>query len=144
MGHRYCSKENYLKCASDAENGIFGGLVINDCDLKLMRNAEKRVGWSERFTLGDCSIISVDIEGNDLIIGLNNTQGYVKYNKLILKNGVIVEQEYPLVGSFFLNHDLYFENGLFTFYCLIWSPESQEPQGLGYLTFTATDIKVGY
>jgi len=139
---RYCSKENYLQTASAIENGLEYQQPITKEDLAAMKDAERRVGWNEHFTLGDCKITAVTKQGNDLIIDFDNSQGYIRYKQIVFKDGSIVEQEYPLVGSFFLNHDLYFENGLFTFYCLIWSPESQEPAGLGYLTFTATGIEL--
>ncbi len=139
---RYCSKENYLQTASAIENGLEYQQPITKEDLAAMKDAERRVGWNEHFTLHDCKITAVTKQGNDLIIDFDNSQGYIRYNQIVFKDGSIVEQEYPLVGSFFLNHDLYFENGLFTFYCLIWSPESQEPAGLGYLTFTATGIEL--
>ncbi|MCQ2382505.1 MAG: DUF4085 domain-containing protein [Clostridia bacterium] len=139
---RYCSKENYLQTASAIENGLEYQQPITKEDLAAMKDAERRVGWNEHFTLHDCKITAVTKQGNDLIIDFDNSQGYIRYNQIVFKDGSIVEQEYSLVGSFFLNHDLYFENGLFTFYCLIWSPESQEPAGLGYLTFTATGIEL--
>lgn len=139
---RYCSKENYLQTASAIENGLEYQQPITKEDLAAMKDAERRVGWNEHFTLHDCKITAVTKQGNDLIIDFDNSQGYIRYNQIVFKDGSIVEQEYPLVGSFFLNHDLYFENGLFTFYCLIWSPESQEPAGLGYLIFTATGIEL--
>ncbi len=139
---RYCSKENYLQTASAIENGLEYQQPITKEDLAAMKDAERRVGWNEHFTLHDCKITAVTKQGNDLIIDFDNSQGYIRYKQIVFRDGSIVEQEYPLVGSFFLNHDLYFENGLFTFYCLIWSPESQEPAGLGYLTFTTTGIEL--
>ena len=137
MYKRYCSKENYI------HGTVINNPLITEEELRAMQDAERRVGWGNRFTLHDCKITAVTKQGNDLIIDFDNSGGFTQYNQLVLQNGQIVEQEYPLVGSIFLHHDLYYEKGLFTFYCLIWSPESQEPQGLGYLTFTATDIKVG-
>ncbi|MBS7401782.1 MAG: DUF4085 family protein [Eubacteriales bacterium] len=139
---RYCSKENYLQTASAIENGLEYQQPIAKEDLAAMKDAERRVGWNEHFTLHDCKITAVTKQGNDLIIDIDNSQGYIRYNQIVFKDGSIVEQEYSLVGSFFLNHNLYYENGLFTFYCLIWSPESKESQGLGYLTFTATSIEL--
>ena len=140
MHKRYCTKENYLREAAD----IKYRQTIAEEDSRAMEDAEQRVGWEKHFTLGDCKITAVTKQGNDLIIDFDNSQGYTQYNQLVLQNGQIAEQEYPLVGSFFIHQNLYYENGLFTFYCLIWSPESREPQGLGYLTLTATDIKIGY
>ncbi len=142
MSTRYSTKEDYLNFAATAENGVEYKQIIAEKDLRMMSVALRRVGWNEHFSLHDCKIKAVLKQGNDLIIDFDNSQGVIRYNQIVFKEGSIVEQEYPLVGSFFLNHDLYFKDGLFTFYCLIWSPESQEPAGLGYLTFTATDIKV--
>lgn len=142
MHKRYCTKENYLQTAASIENGVEYKQVIAEEDSRAMEDAERRVGWKKSFTLGDCEITAVTKQGNDLIIDFDNSGGYTQYNQIVLQNGQIVEQEYPLVGSVFIHQDLYYEKGLFTFYCLIWSPESQEPQGLGYLTLTATDIKV--
>lgn len=139
MGKRYCTKDNYL------HGYINHNPLITEEELRAMKEAERRVGWGERFTLGDCKITAVTKQWNDLIIDFDNSGGYTRYQRLILQNGQIVEQEYPLVGSIFLHHDLYYEKdkkGLFTFYCLMWSPESQETAGLGYLTLTATYIKM--
>ena len=138
---RYCSKENYLQTASAIENGLEYQQSIDKGDLVAMRDAERRLGLSNYFTLGDCKITSVIKQENDLIINFDNSQGVTKYKQLVLHNGQIIEQEYPLVGSFFIHHDFYYQAGIYTFYNLIWSPESQEPQGLGYLTFTATNIE---
>lgn len=143
MSKRYSTKEEYLRFAATAENGGVYKRSVDEKDLRLMTVAAQRLGWDEHFTLGDCRITKVVSVGNNLIIDLDNTQGFVNCNQLVFENGSVVEMEYPLEGSFFLNHDIFFENGLFTFYCLIWSPESQEPAGLGYLTFTATDISIG-
>jgi hypothetical protein len=143
MSKRYSTKEDYLQFAAAAEKGVEYKQVVAEKDLRLMSAAKRRVGWNEHFTLHDCKITAVTKQGNDLIIDFDNSQGFVNYNQIVFENGNAVEMEYPMEGSFFLNHDLYFENGLFTLYCLIWSPESQEPAGLGYLTFTATDISIG-
>ena len=137
MYKRYCSKENYL------HGTIINHPLITEEELRAMKDAERRVGWGDRFTLHDCKITAVTKQGNDLIIDFDNSPGFTHYQRLILQNGQIVEQEYPLVGSIFLHHDLYYEKG-FTFYCLIWSPESQEQAGLGYLTLTATWIQAVY
>ena len=140
MSKRYCTKENYLREAAD----INYRQAIAEEDSRAMEDAERRVGWEKYFSLHDCKITAVTKQGNDLIIDFDNSQGFTQYQQIVFQNSQIVEQEYPLVGSFFIHENLYYENGLFTFYCLIWSPESQEPAGLGYLTLTATDIKVGY
>ena len=142
MSTRYSTKEDYFAFARAAENGDKYVRTIRDEDMRSMKIAERRIGWSDRFSLHDCKITGVTKQGRDLVVDFDNSQGVIRYNQLVFENGSVVEQEYSLVGSFFLNHDLYFDNGLFTLYCLIWSPESQEPAGLGYLTFTATNIKV--
>ncbi|MBS7400895.1 MAG: hypothetical protein KIG16_00050 [Eubacteriales bacterium] len=142
MSTRYSTKEDYLQFAAAAEKGVEYKQVVAEKDLRLMNAAKRRLGLNDHFTLGDCKITGVINRGLDLVIDFDNSQGFVNYNQIVFENGNVVEMEYPMEGSFFLNHDLYFENGLFTFYCLIWSPESQESAGLGYLTFTATDIKV--
>ncbi|MCM1404683.1 MAG: DUF4085 domain-containing protein [Prevotella sp.] len=142
MNHRYCSKEDYLQFAANVENGKEYNQVIAEEDSRKMKNAERRVGWSDSFTLHDCKITAVTKQENDLIIDFDNSQGFTQYKQLVFQNGQIVEQEYPLVGSYFIHQNLYYLDGYFTFYCLIWSPESQEPAGLGYLTLTATDIKL--
>jgi len=102
--------------------------------------AEEKDFFSSSFH--DCTVTSCRKRGNDLIISFDNSGGFTNIDNLILKNCVVLKQEQPLHGSWWLYDEVYKTDIGYEIHVLLQS-RSKKRELIDFIV-SATEVRYKY
>jgi len=80
----------------------------------------------EMFNFHDCIVISCRKKGTDLIITLDNSGGFTNINQIVFKNCIIMKQDKPLYGAWWLYDEIYFSDRGYEIHALLLGKSGNE------------------
>lgn len=90
----------------------------------------------ENYDFHDCEIISIEKIGDDILFNLDNSGGFTDINKIIYRNGKIIENNLE-ESSYWIYDEMYILDEGYEFHIGISSSNEYE---YDYITLTATDV----
>lgn len=89
----------------------------------------------ESFNFHDYKVVSYRQKGNDLLLGLDNSGGFTGINQIIFKDCIVIKQDSPLRGAWWLYDEIYKTDNGYEIHVLLQNKELIE------FTISTTDVE---